>query len=53
MDEFIGSDPHYHFIANNRYMRFGDQVPELKKFLLDYYTRLKPQNKIVIINKNF
>ena len=33
-------------------MRFGDQVPEVKKFLLDYYTRLKPQNKTVIVNKN-
>ena len=51
-DEFIGSDPDYHFIANDRYMRFGDQVPEVKKFLLDYYTRLKPQNETVIVNKN-
>ena len=51
-DEFIGSDPDYHFIASDRYMRFGDQVPEVKKFLLDYYKRLKPQNKTVIVNKN-
>ena len=51
-DEFIGSDPDYHFIAKNRYMRFGDQVPEVKNFLLDYYTQLKPQNKTVIVNKN-
>ena len=29
-DEFISLDPDYHFIANNRYMRFGDQVPEVK-----------------------
>ena len=33
-------------------MRFGDQVPEVKKFLLDYYKRLKPQNETVIVNKN-
>ena len=51
-DEFIGSDPDYHFIGNDRYMRFGDQVHEVKKFLLDYYTRPKPQNKTVIVNKN-
>ena len=29
-DEFIGSDPGYHFIENDRYMRFGDQMPEVK-----------------------
>ena len=33
-------------------MRFGDQVPEVKQFLLDYYTELKPKNKTVIVNKN-
>ena len=33
-------------------MRFGDQVPEVKQFLLDYYTELKLKNKTVIVNKN-
>ena len=33
-------------------MRFADQVTEVKQFLLDYYTPLKPQNKTVIVNKN-
>ena len=51
-DEFIGLDPDYHFIANDRYMKFGDQVPEVKKFLLGYYTRLKLQHKTVVVNKN-
>ena len=52
-DEYIDSDPDYHFIANDKYMRFGDQVPEIKKFLLDYYTLLKPQNKTVILFNKF
>ena len=51
-DEFVGSDLDYHFIANDRYMRFGDQVPEVKKFLFDYYARLKTQNTTVIVSKN-
>ena len=27
-------------------------MPEVKNFLVDYYTRLKPQNKTVIVNKD-
>ena len=44
-DEFISSDADYHFIANDRYMRFGDQVPELKKFLIimhDWNCKIEP-----------
>ena len=33
-DEFIGLDLDFHFIANDRYMIFGDQVPEVKKIFL-------------------
>ena len=51
-DEFIGSDPDYHFIASDRFMRYGKRVPEFKSFLLDFYTQWKPENKTVIINKN-
>ena len=51
-DEFIGSDPDYHFIANNRFMRYGKRVPEVKIFLLDFCTQWKPENKTIIVNKN-
>ena len=43
-DEFIGSDPNYHFIANDRFMRNGERVPEVKNFLLNFYTQWRPQN---------
>ena len=51
-DEFIGSDPDYYFIANDRFMRNGKRVPEVKSFLLDFYTKWKPENKTVIVNKS-
>ena len=51
-DEFIGSDPDYHFTASNRYMSYGKRVPEVKRFLLDFYTKWKPENKTVIVNKS-
>ena len=51
-DEFIGSDPDYHFIVNNTFMRYGKWVPKVKSFLLDFYTKWKPENKTVIVNKN-
>ena len=51
-DEFIGSDPDYHFTASNRFMSYGKRVPEVKRFLLDFYTKWKPENKTVIVNKS-
>ena len=51
-DEFISSDPDYHFIANNRFMRYGKWMPEVKSFLLDFYTKWKPENKTIIVNKS-
>ena len=50
-DEFIGSDPDHHFTANDRFMRYGKRVPEVKSFLLDFYTKWTPENKTVIVNK--
>ena len=45
-DEFIGSNPDYHFIANDRFMRYGKQVPEVKRFCLIFIQngnqRIKP-----------
>ena len=51
-DEFIGSDPDYHFIVNNTFMRYGKRVPKVKSFLLDFYTKWKPESKTVIVNKS-
>ena len=51
-DEFIGSDPNYHFAANDRFLRNGERVPKVKNFLLNFYTQWRSQNKIVIVNKN-
>ena len=34
-------------------MRNGERVPEVKNFLLNFYIQWRPQNKIVIVNKNF
>ena len=51
-DEFIGSDTDHHFIANDRFMRYGKRVPEVKSFLLDFYTKWKPENKTFIVNKS-
>ena len=50
--EFLGSDPHYHFIANERFMRYRKRVPEVKSFLIDFYIKWKPENKTVIVNKS-
>ena len=50
--EFMGSDPDYHFIANDRFTRYGKRVPEVKSFLLDFHTKWKLDNKTVIVNKN-
>ena len=33
-------------------MRNGDQVPEVKNFLLNFYAQWRPQNKTLIVNKN-
>ena len=51
-DEFISLDLDYHFIANDRFMRYGQRVPEVKSFLLDFYTKWKPENKVIILKKN-
>ena len=51
-DEYIGSDRNYHFVANDRFMRNHERVPEVKNFLLNFYTQSRPQNKTVIVNKN-
>ena len=45
-------DPNYRFIANDRFMRNGEQVLEVKNFLFNFYTQWRPQNKTVIVNKN-
>ena len=50
--EFMGSDPDYHFIANDRFIRYGKRVPEVKSFLLDFHTKWKLENKTVIVNKS-
>ena len=45
-NEFIGSNPDYHFIANDRFMRYGKQVPEVKSFCFIFIQngnqRIKP-----------
>ena len=33
-DESVGSDPGYRLIANSRFMRYGQRVPEVKMFCL-------------------
>ena len=32
-------------------MRYRKQVPEVKSFLLDFYTKCKPENKTAIVNE--
>ena len=41
-DEFIGSDPNYHFIMNDRFMRNGEQLPEDKNFIRKGDHKIKP-----------
>ena len=33
-------------------MRYGKQVLEVKSFLFDFYTKWKPDNKTIIVNKS-
>ena len=33
-------------------MRYDKRVPEVKSFLLDFYTKWKPENKVIILKKN-
>ena len=51
-DEFISSDSDYHFIANDRFIRYGKRVPKIKSFLLDFCRKWIPENKTVIVNKS-
>ena len=39
-------------LSQTTFMRYGKRVPEVKSFLLDFYTQWKPENKTVIVNKN-
>ena len=39
-------------MANDRFMRYGKRVREVKSFLLDFYIKWKPENKTVIVNKS-
>ena len=41
-DAFIGSDPNYHFIVNDRFMRNGEQLPEDKNFICKGDHKIKP-----------
>ena len=50
-DEYIGSDENYHFVANDRFLRYKKSVPNVNRFLHDFYMTWRPNNKTVIVNQ--
>ena len=50
-DEYIASDENYHFVANNRFLRYKKSVPSVNRFLYDFYMTWRPNNKTVIVNQ--
>ena len=41
-DEYIGSDETYHWVANDRFLRFKKPVPSVNNFLRDVYMNWHP-----------
>ena len=50
-DEYIGSDENYHFVANDRFLRYKKSVPNMNRFLHDFYMTWRSSNKTVIANQ--
>ena len=52
-DEFIGSDADYHFIANDRFMRYGKRVHKVKSFCLIFIRNGNQKIKPSLQTKTF